>query len=173
MYLISVYFDEKTEQIFQSYINHVAKVTGNTFMLDGKIPPHVTVLGFEAKDELKAIELLDTNIKKLTCGQICFASLGVFKRQVIYIQPVLNEYLYKLSDSISDIYKDMSDIKFNPYYSPFSWIPHMSLGKHLDEKQMEQAFAVLLKQFAPLKAEVTRIGLAKTNPHRDIKVYEL
>ena len=173
MYLISIYFDEKTEQIMQNYINQVAKVTGNTFMLDGNIPPHITLLGFEVKDEEKAVELLESNIEDIVGGQLFFASLGVFKGQVIYAQPILNEYLHNLSVKVNSIYEEMPDIRFNPYYNVFSWIPHMSIGKHLDEKQMEEAFKILVKNFVPMEATVTRIGIAKTNPHRDIIIYDL
>jgi hypothetical protein len=38
---------------------------------------------------------------------------------------------------------------------------------------MQQAFEVLQNQFAPMDGKVVRIGIAKTNPHRDIKVWEL
>lgn len=93
MYLISIYFDKKTEQIMQNYINQVAKASGNTFMLDGNIPPHITVVGFEAKDEKKVLEVFENNIESIESGQIYFASLGVFKGKVIYVQSILNEYL--------------------------------------------------------------------------------
>lgn len=56
---------------------------------------------------------------------------------------------------------------------PDNWIPHMSIGKHLNEEQLVEAFRLLVKQFMPMEAIVTRIGIAKTNPHRDIKIYEL
>ena len=173
MYLISIYFDKKTEQMMQSYINQVAKATDNTFMLDGNIPPHITLCGFHAKDEYKVVEKLDKNIEKIKGGQIYFATLGVFKGQVIYVEPILNEYLHKLSEDIHNICKNFQDITFNHFYMPNNWIPHMSIGKHLNEEQMIEAFKVLVKQFVPMEATVTRIGIAKTNPHRDIKIYEL
>lgn len=173
MYLISIYFDKKTEQIMQNYINQVAKASGNTFMLDGNIPPHITVVGFEAKDEEKVLEVFENNIESIESGQIYFASLGVFKGKVIYVQPILNEYLNKLCEQIYNVYKDIQDICFSPYYMPNNWIPHMSIGKHLNEEQLVEAFRLLVKQFMPMEAIVTRIGIAKTNPHRDIIIYEL
>ena len=39
MYLVSIYFDENTNKKLQQYINKVAEQTGNTFMLDEKVPP--------------------------------------------------------------------------------------------------------------------------------------
>ena len=173
MYLISVYFDKKTEHIMQSYINQVAKLTGNTFMLDGKISPHITLLGFHGKDEDGIIRVMDNCVDSIQVGNICFSTIGEFKGQVIYAQPILNEYLYQLSQKIYDIYKDREDISFSPFYKPFSWIPHMSIGKHLNECEMIEAFKYLMKNFVPMEAQVTRIGIAKTNPHRNIKIYEV
>ena len=176
MYLISIYFDEKTEQTMHNYINQVAKVTGNTFMLDNNIPPHITLLGFQGKDEQELIKIFDACIEDIGTekeNKLYFGSLGVFKGQVIYAQPVLNEYLHELSQMVYNAYGNVDGIEFSPFYKPFSWLPHMSIGKHLDEKQMEEAFKILVKSFVPIEAAVTRIGIAKTNPHRDIKVYEL
>ena len=79
----------------------------------------------------------------------------------------MNEYVP------NNIYKDKEGIKFNQFYKTFSWVPHMSIGKHLDECQMVEAFKYLVKNFVPMEAKVTRIGIAKTNPHRDIKIYEI
>lgn len=157
----------------QSLIDQVANVSGNTFMTDGRIPPHITLLAFEMQNEKRAIELLNDNISKLRSKQLYFASVGAFKGQVLYAEPVLNEYLHNMSLDLYNIYKDVPDIRFSPYYKPFGWIPHVSIGKHLDNTQMEEAFRIVLKQFAPFEGSVTRIGIAKTNPHRDIKVYSL
>ena len=79
MYLISIYFDKKTEQAMQSYINSVAKVTGNSFMIDGKIPPHITLLGFNAKSETEVIESFEEHLSEFVSDNIYFASIGVFK----------------------------------------------------------------------------------------------
>ena len=173
MYLISIYFDGKTENLMQSLINKVAKATRNSYMTDGKIPPHITVLAFESKNEDRVIELLEENLESFKSGSLFFSSTGTFKGKVLYVEPVLNEYLHNMSAKLYDIYKDMEDVKFSPYYKPFGWIPHLSIGKHLDDGQLEDAFRVLVKHFAPMKGVVKRIGIAKTNPHRDIKVYEV
>ena len=173
MYLISAYFDTNTDKNMQSLIDEIARVTGNTFMTDGKIPPHITLLAFEAKDETKVVEMFKENVSKLEIGALFFAAIGALKGQVIYVEPVLNEYLCNLSDFFYEIYKDTPDIKFSPYYKPYSWMPHLSVGKHLDEEQMRHAFDVMLKRFAPFTGNITRIGIAKTNPHRDIVIGSL
>ena len=49
MYLISLYFDEKTENRISGYMKQIAKYTGNTAMLDGNVPPHITIAAFHAE----------------------------------------------------------------------------------------------------------------------------
>ena len=66
MYLISVYFDRKTENQIQSYINDVASVCGNWFMIDNEVPPHITITAFETLHEKEVVEVLNSafaNIK--------------------------------------------------------------------------------------------------------------
>ena len=173
MYLISIYFDDKTEYKMQSLINNITDVTGNTFMIDNNIPPHLTLQAFDTRDEERALQIFEDNVCNLSSGSLLFASIGAFKKQVLYLEPVLNEYLHNMSLETYKMLESIPDIKFSPYYKPFGWIPHVSVGKHLDERQLEEAFKVVMKQFTPLEGEVTRIGIAKTNPHRDLRVINL
>ena len=47
-------------------------------------------------------------------------------------------------------------------------------GKNkLTKEQMLQGYEVLQNQFTPFSGRITRIGIAKTNPHRDIRVWEI
>lgn len=51
MYLVSVYFDKTAEHILQRYINKIAEKTGNSFMVDNNVPPHMTISEIEARSE--------------------------------------------------------------------------------------------------------------------------
>ena len=57
MYLISIYFDEVTEKRIRSYMRQIGKATGNVLMLDGNVPPHITIAGFHAESENTAREI--------------------------------------------------------------------------------------------------------------------
>jgi len=173
MYLISIYFDEKTDRQIRKLMAQVAEKTGNIFMLDNHVPPHVTVAGIETRHEDVAIEALEVCVKQLQPGKLRFISVGVFFPQVIYMEPVLNEYLHELAYAVKGVVKDLPDTIVSPYYQPFSWLPHVTLGKQLSDEQMLTAFETLQKRFAPFEGTVTRIGIAKTNPHRDLQVWEL
>lgn len=173
MYLISIYFDADTEKKLKKMMYRVSEATGNTFMLDNHVPPHITVAAVETRHEDMLISYMEELVSSLETGKIKWVSVGSFSSKVIYIQPVLNEYLHDLSVILSKELGQMEETLLSPYYQPFSWLPHSTIAKNLSMEQMQQAFTVLQKDFVPMDGYVTRIGIAKTNPHRDIKIWEL
>ena len=175
MYLISIYFDDETNKKIQNYINAVAKHTGNTYMLEGKVPPHITISSMEAKGEKEKeiILQLEKCVKQLEQGKLQWVSVGIFLPYVIYLAPVLNEYLHKISSTVYESMGDIDDIMIGKYYRPFQWLPHTTIGKKLSQEEMRKAFEVMQNQFTPFSGTVTKIGLARTNPYRDIVTFEL
>lgn len=173
MYLISIYFDKQTEKRLQNLINRVSEATGNTFMLDNQVPPHITVASIETKQEAAVIEQLDRLAAQMHQGTIQLVSIGAFLPQVIYVEPVLNEYLHNLSVRLTDDFSKIENTICSPYYQPFHWLPHCTIGKQLSKEQMVEAYRVLQNHFVPIEGKVVKLGIAKTNPHRDIKVWEL
>lgn len=173
MYLISVYFDEKTNKILQRYIDQIAEKTSNSFMTDHHVPPHMTISAIEARTVdviMPSVEKLKGNIQK---GTIQFVSVGQLLPYVMYATPVLNEYLQKLSNQIYESVKDIPETRVSKYYQPMSWLPHITFGKTLAKEQMQTAFAIMQDLFQPFEAQITEIGLAKVNPHEDVMRFEL
>lgn len=173
MYLISVYFDEKTNLHLQKLMNRVAEKTGNNFMADNHVPPHITVAAMETRDENQAISALADCVKNLKTGEIHFVAVGAFFPQVLFVQPVLNTYLHGLSVQLNETLKALPETKISSYYEPFGWLPHVTIAKQLTKEQMQEAFEILQNQFVPLKGRVVSIGIAKPNPHRDLALWKL
>ena len=168
MYLISVYFDEHSNKILQRYIDQIAHKSGNHFMTEHNVPPHMTISSIEARGVgilQPAFESLRGTLKQ---GEIQFVSVGQLLPYVLYTTPVMNAYLLKLSECIYGAFNEMPETSISRYYRPLSWLPHVTLGKTLDKEQMQKAFAVMQESFAPFSAKVVEIGLAKVNPHEDI-----
>ena len=172
MYLISIYFDEKTNRKMQRYINLVAEKSGNPFMIKECVPPHLTVSAFETRDEKGVMVALERIVGRLRPGGLTWASVGQFFPYVIFMQPVLNSYLYQISQIV---YEELEkeDVNISPLYQPFQWLPHTTIGKTLSQDEMRTAFEVLQTHFGVFDSTVVRIGLARTNPHRDIKTITL
>ena len=173
MYLISIYFDEKTNKIIENLIRKTAEKSGNTFMLDGNVPPHITVSSFETRREDEAIKRLEKCAQKFARGEIQWVSVGSFLPHVIYITPVLNEYLHNMAVDVFESMNGMEETIIRKCYQPFQWLPHTTIGKTLSKGEMQAAFEVLQEQFAVFIGTVTKIGLAKTNPYTELELFTL
>lgn len=173
MYLVSAYFDEITNNRIQQYINQVAKKTGNSYMLDGKVPPHITISSFESKEIQQVIPLLEQTVSGFHQETIQWTSVSAFLPYVLYLSPVLNVYLHGLSEKITSCLEQVEGIRLSPYYQPFNWMPHTTIGKKLTKDEMQTAFEVLQHQFGPFEGKITKLSLAKTNPYEDIIVLDL
>lgn len=168
MYLISLYFDEQTSQALQQYINLVAKKTGNTFMTDGKVPPHLTVSAMESTEEEKIVNGLRTLAGELKQGEVQLVSVGTFFPSVIFVSAVYSEYLHATAEMIEAYMCRVCNTKISTTYRPFHWVPHVTIGKKLSQEQMKIAFETLQHCFTTLDGRVVRIGLARTNPYREL-----
>ena len=167
MYLISAYFDNQTTKQLQRYINSIAEETGNIYMTENNVPPHMTISSFEIR---KPEDLVNDfyRLKSLGKCHINIISVGEFLPYVIYAAPVLNKGLQHLSESIYNHISVREDVSISKCYQPFSWFPHITLGKKLDKEQMVQAFQSMQIHFTPIQGQIVSLGLAETNPHRDI-----
>lgn len=173
MYLVSLYFDEKTNKTIQSLIDKVAENTGNDFMIAGKVPPHITVSVFETKNEEEVLRRMQAITEVLRQAQLRWVSIGTFLPNVIYLAPVLNEYLQNMTQNVYGKMENVDETIMSSFYRPFQWMPHTTIGKLLTKEQMKDAFQVLQEQFAPFEGTVTKIGLAKTNPYTELALFEL
>lgn len=173
MYLVSLYFDDKSSNKIQRFIDKVALKSSNNYMIDGHVPPHITIASFQTNDENKVIELLNNNIKNIKEGRITWGSIGVFKSSVLFLAPVLNEYLHNLSININETISEIQDITISKYYLPFQWMPHTTIAKKLTREELVLSFQELEKNFTIFSGKVTKIALSKTNPYKDIIVWNL
>ncbi len=172
MYHISIYFDEKTDARIREYMRTVAEVTGNAYMMEGDVPPHITLAAFECEQEwekVQQLKMLIGNVAgKLKTGTLRWVSIGTFQSGVIFLQPVLSEYLQDMIQQVHECLQQVEGVKIRPYYCPYSWLPHSTVAKRLKPAQLLQAFEVLQREFCAFEGKTGRIGLAKMNPHREI-----
>ena len=147
MYLVSIYFDEKTTNRMQGYITQVAKRSGNPFMIEKNVPPHLTISAFETRSEDQVISLFEETRDMFQSGEIIWCSVGAFFPNVLYLSPVLNTYLQELSEKVYKELLKTADVKVHKCYRPMQWVPHATIGKKLSKEEMLAAFQVLQEQF--------------------------
>ena len=175
MYLISAYFDENTNKILKHLQQKIADKTGNDFMIRNNVMPHLTISAIEARnvDVLipafekvcrEKLQPLDEKGVVNVNNTINIVSVGQLFPRVIYAAPVFNEYMMNLSISIYNEFTTIPETNISKFYQPYSWMPHITLGKCLDKEQMRQAFAVLQDLFMPIDGWIAKIGLSTVNP---------
>ena len=169
MYLVSIYFDEKTTSRMQGYITQVAKRSGNPFMIEKNVPPHLTISAFETRSEDQVISLFEETRDMFQSGEIIWCSVGAFFPNVLYLSPVQENILLK---KCRELLKT-ADVKVHKCYRPMQWVPHATIGKKLSKEEMLAAFQVLQEQFGVFSSRVVRIGFAKTNPYEELWNFEL
>lgn len=173
MYLVTLYFDEKTNRILEKYIRMLSEKTGNDFMIAHEVPPHLTISQIESRDEnilLSNMSILQT---KLRAGVIDFVSVGMFLPSVLYVAPVYNRSLDLFVKQVYDAFESTSGIRISHRYQPLSFVPHVTLGKMLSKEQMIEAVRVMQNCFVPFRGEITQVGLSKVNPFCDLVRYRL
>lgn len=171
MYLISLYFDMETDKTLSSIMANVAGITGNTHMIEGHIPPHITVGMVNSPDEDRVMSIFEKCVTGLSCGDIQIAGIGLFRKSVVYLQPVLNQYIHKISVTVNEAFEGLH--AENSRYIPFNWIPHISVAKRLTAEQQIEAIKYLQEVGYPSEALISKIGLAKSNPYIDIHIRNL
>ena len=172
MYLITAYFDDTTNKKLERLIDGIADCSGNFFMKEHNVPPHLTISAFETRKPEGLIPVIEKLNERLLQGEVQFVSLGVFLPYVMYVTPVLDGYLHDMAvevyDSIQNVKEDGDIPIVNRFYHPSRWFPHVTLGKTLDEEQMRQAFSYMQTHFVPVTGRIVELGLSRTNPHEDI-----
>ncbi len=150
----------------------MANATGNTFMTENAVPPHMTLGAFEAPDEGTARRLFEE--MEFSLGEeVQLVSVGAFLPRVIYVGAVYSEYLHGLAQEVYRVLEREPGVIVRPDYRPFSWLPHVTIGKQMTGEELQRAFTVMQEKFHVRKGKVVGIGLSRTNPYRDLGIREL
>lgn len=172
-YAVVLYFDHNTDNRIKTIIDHIVENGCNSYMHDHKIPPHVTVGFFISDNEQNMIDVLEENISRINPGKIAFSDIGMFLPSVIYISPVLNEYLASLNWVVNELYQNVAISGDDGHYNPYNWVPHIALGTKMKQDEMEKALQVVQHEFKPFEGIASRIALARCNPFKEIKEWGL
>ena len=172
-YAIVLYFDDATNKIIGNVIERAAVLSGNSYMLDINIPPHVTLGCFFSDEQSDMLKKVEPFTKNITPFEVTFHSIGAFEPYVLFASPVKDECLTQLNallhESLLNSYKPAE----NANYLPDRWMPHCSLAVRLDAEQFAKAKAIESEIDLPFTARVTKIALAKCNPYNEVATWNI
>ncbi len=172
-YAVVLYFDDVTESKIQSLINNAASFCGNRYMLDVKIPPHVTICAVKSDEEDLLVKEAGELADRLKGGGVCWASIGVFNPNVLFLSPVLNRYLLSACELANEKMLSVAEAGDNGHYLPYKWVPHTAIATKLSGEELISAFGALQKEFAPIVGKVNRVAIARCNPYKELKIWNL
>lgn len=172
-YAIVLYFDDATNKTIGNMIERTTALSGNRYMLDINIPPHVTLGCFFSDEQSDLLEKVGAFAKNITPFEVTFDAIGSFEPYVLFASPVKDECLTQLNASLNESLSNDYEPAENANYLPDRWMPHCSLAVRLNEEQFSKAKAIENETVFPFTALVTKIALAKCNPYNEVTIWNI
>ena len=172
-YAVTLEFDKETEAKIQEMIDEVARVTGCAYMKLAKIPPHVTVSALVSNNEAALLSEMEQIAKELNKDFVWFANIGVFNPFVIYLGPVMNEFLQNTCQTVNERLLKYAEVGNRGRYLPNQWVPHAAIAVKLTPDALKEAFVIVQERFSAFGAMAERIVLARAEPYEKLKAWEL
>lgn len=172
-FAVTLEFDHESQNMMQEMIDEVARETGCDLMKQQNVPPHVTVCCLEGENEevlLSEMEVIAATMKKCT---IRFANIGVFNPLVIYLGPIMNEFLQNTCRTVNERLLQHAEVGNKGNYLPNRWVPHAGIALKLTPEALKVAFDIVQEKFSPFEATVERIVLVKAEPYEELRAWEL
>lgn len=172
-YAITLEFDRETKFRIQELIDEVAKVTGCDYMKQSKIPPHITVSALVSENEDALLLEMENIAESMKKSSICFASIGVFNPLVIYLSPIMNEFLQNTCRTVNERLLKYAEVGNKGRYLPNQWVPHAAIAVKLTPDALKEAFSIVQKKFSAFCATAEKIVLARAEPYKEIRSWKL
>ncbi len=173
-YAVVLYMNEEKTSWLTKIIRELERETGSEYMRN--IPPHITIAGIVSEDEAAVQEAMKKISKEIRKGQVVAVSIGVFNPSVLFVAPVLNDYLHNACEIANKTMLEISEVENNGNYMPYNWVPHIAVAQRMDKEGLYRGFEKLSNLFNPFMTEIDRIALIKSepeNPYQELAVYAL
>lgn len=167
-YALLLFFDKKTEKKIGSLVNKLEKGVPNSCAFDSSFPAHITLLMFEKENARGLKKAFDEFVSSVRRGGVTFASIGVFNPRVLFLSPVVSEYLTKAQSAAHAAFSRDEGIVFDERYMPNQWVPHASLGVDLEPEDLLNAFGTVQKHYRPFSGRITRVALTRCCPEKEL-----
>ena len=172
-YAVTLEFDAETENKIQVLIDEVAKQTGCDYMKHSDIPPHITVSAFISDNEDALLSEMENIAELINKDYIWFANIGVFNPLVIYLGPVMNEFLQNTCRIVNERLSEYADVGNRGRYLPNQWVPHAAIAVKLTPDAIKDAFAIVQEKFSAFEATAEKIVLARAEPYEELRSWKL
>lgn len=174
-YAVSLHFSQKINDIVISTLQAIAYETGNRFMIENKIPPHITIGAFHAarEEEAKLLQLVEGFARDQKAGSVQFVEVGDFNGKVLFLKPEKNLFLSEINNALHNLLLPEFEKAENGYYLPDIWFPHTTLATRLNQNQFSAAKESAKQISLPLEAAIEELAVYQCSPFLELKKIEL
>ena len=174
-YAVSLHFSTDASDIISQAVRDIAEATGNDFIIENKIPPHITIGAFHAAkaNEARLLQLTEEFARRQKAEDVHFTQIDNFKGKVLFLKGEKNLFLAEMNLHLHSLVLSEFESGENGYYLPEIWCPHTTLATRLKQGQFEKAQAVAEKIPLPLKAKACEIGFYQCSPFLELKRFAL
>ena len=174
-YAVSLHFSQKVNEVVISTLQAIADKTGNRFMIENKIPPHITIGAFHAarEEEAKLLQLVEDFVQDQKAGTVQFSEVGNFNGKVLFLKPEKNLFLSEINNALHSLLLPEFEKAENGYYLPDIWFPHTTLATRLNQSQFSAAEEIAKQITLPLEADIDEIAVYQCSPFLELKKYKL
>lgn len=170
-YAVSLFPDDGVAERIRGICGGLSRATGNGFMVQNDVPPHLTLGIFHAADEeLSQMEecFREFALRARDCiSNLCLDFCGVdsFLDKVIFLRLQKDAPLCFLNRILHESFLLHFESGDNRNYLPQNWCPHIALGVKLSHDQFEKGMEFLGSISTPDKCRIVSVGLARCNPY--------
>ena len=168
-FAVTLEFDQESQSKMQEMIDEVARVTGCDRMKQENVPPHVTVCCLEGENEAVLLSEMEGIASSMSKSTLRFANIGVFNPLVIYLGPIMNEFLQNTCRTVNERLLQYAEVGNKGNYLPNRWVPHAGIAVKLTPEALKVAFDIVQEKFSPFEATVERIVLVKAEPYEELR----
>ncbi|SEQ09236.1 2'-5' RNA ligase superfamily protein [Treponema bryantii] len=174
-YAVSLHFSQKVNEIVISTLHAIADETENRFMIEKKIPPHITIGAFHAarEEEAKLLQFVEEFSQGQKAGSVQFREVGNFNGKVLFLKPEKNLFLSEINKELHTLLLPEFEKAENGYYLPDIWFPHTTLATRLNQSQFSAAKEIAKKISLPLEAAIEELAVYQCSPFFELKKFGL
>ncbi len=173
-YAIMLYFDEDTSNKVKEYLLQLNDVTNNKYMLDEKMPAHITLAMWNS--EYDYINEITEMAKESESFDISFSSLGMFndEEKHIFLSPVKSNKLIELHNQVYNTLNLEDENDYIKIYKDDSvWVPHVTIGYQIKASNLSDALSRCTNIKFPIKARAIKLAYAICCPFKELAILEL
>ena len=174
-YAVSLHFSTDASGIISQAVRDIAEATGNNFIIENKIPPHITIGAFHAakKDEARLLQLTEEFARAQKAQDVHFTQIDNFKGKVLFLKGEKDFFLAQINRQLHSILLSEFEAGENGYYLPEIWCPHTTLATRLNQVQFAKALSIAGKLPLPLEAKACEIGFYQCSPFLELNRFVL